>query len=213
MPGAACGAAPARSADAMDVAARRAMSSNERLAGTPTSERGYRGGGSGALLQRGARDRQGGRRFPRGAARGGHLRLRQQFDRQHRRGRARGRRRGSPREPSGQGLRGAAHVQRRRGRHLRAGRRRRDLRRAERAGDDRQARRRAARHGGGDPRRSRRGGLSPRPSRRQPAADRLCRPHVRPRLHRYPVRLSGVLAPLRQIVSRFCPAASRSRPN
>ncbi len=45
------------------------------------------------------------------------------------------------------------------------------------------------------------GGLSPRPSRRQSAADRLCRAYFRPRLHRYPVRLPGVLAPLREIVS------------
>ena len=47
----------------------------------------------------------------------------------------------------------------------------------------------------------RRSGLSARPSRRQPAPHRLCRPYFRPLLHRYPVRLSGVLAPLRQIVS------------
>ena len=78
-----------------------------------------------------------------------HLRLRQQFDRPHRRGRARGRRRGAARDAPGQGPRGAAHVHRRRCRHLRAGRRRRDLRCAERAGDDRAAGRRAARHGGG----------------------------------------------------------------
>ncbi len=61
--------------------------------------------------------------------------------------------------------------------------------------------RRPARHGGGDARRSRSRRLSARPSRRQLAADRLRRPHVRPRLHRYPVRLSRVLAALREIVS------------
>ncbi len=140
-------------------------------------------------------------RLPRRAARRHDLCLRQQFDRRHGRGGAAGRRRGPPRNPSGQGPRGAADVQRHRGRHLRAGRRRRHLRRAERAGDDRQAHRRPARHGGGLPRRSRRGRLSPRPPRRQPDADRLRHPHFRPRLHRHPVRLSGVLAALRQIVS------------
>ena len=75
--------------------------------------------------------------------------------------------------PPGQGLCGAAHVRRRRRRHLRAGRRRRDLRRAERARHDRAADRRAARHGGGRARRPRGGGLPARPPHRQPAAHRL----------------------------------------
>ena len=43
--------------------------------------------------------------------------------------------------------------------------------------------------------------LPARPPCRQPAADRLRRPGVRRGLHRHPVRLSGVLAPLRQVVS------------
>ena len=160
-----------------------------------------RGGGSGAVLQRGARDRQGRRRFPRRAARRHDLCLRQQFDRRHGRGGAAGRRRGPPRDAPGQGPRGAPHVQRHRGRHLRAGRRRRHLRRAERAGDDRKTDRRPARHGGGLAHRPRRGRLSPRPPHRQRHADRLHHPHLRPRLHRYSVRLPGVLAALRQIVS------------
>ena len=68
-------------------------------------------------------------------------------------------------------------------------------------GHDRQAPRRPARHGGGDARRARAGGVSRRPPRRQPPAHRLCRAHVRALLHRHPVRLPRVLAPLRQIVS------------
>ena len=41
----------------------------------------------------------------------------------------------------------------------------------------------------------------PRPRHRQPAADRLRRHGVRRDVHRHPVRLPGVLAPLREIVS------------
>ena len=52
----------------------------------------------GALLQRGGRDRQGGGGFPRRPAGRHDLRLRQQFHRPHRRGRAPGRRRGRPRD-------------------------------------------------------------------------------------------------------------------
>ena len=48
-------------------------------------------------------------------------------------------RRGAQRTPPGQGPRGAADVRRRRCRHLRAGRRRRDLRRRQRAAHDRDA--------------------------------------------------------------------------
>ena len=36
---------------------------------------------------------------------------------------------------------------------------------------------------------------------RQPASHRFCRPYFRPRVHRYPVRLSRLLAALRQILS------------
>ena len=131
-----------------------------------------------------------------------HLRLRQQFDRPHRRGRRAGRRRGAARAAPGQGQRGAAHVRRRRRRHLRAGRRRRDLRRAERARHDR-----ASWWTSGSTwwcavaRRSRGGGLPAGPPRRQPAADRLRRPRVRPVLHRHAVGLPGVLAALREVVS------------
>ena len=106
------------------------------------------------------------------------LRIRQQFDRQYGGRRARRRRRGFRREAPGQGLRGAAHVHRRGGRHLRAGRRRRHLRRAERAGDDRAPARGAARHGGGQPGRSRSGRLPRRPSRRQLAAHLGSSPRV-----------------------------------
>ena len=157
--------------------------------------------GAGALLQRGGGHRQGRGRLPRRAAGCRDLRLRQQFHRPHRRGRGRGRRHRPARAAPGQGPRGAAHVRRRRRRHLRAGRRRRDLRRAERAGDDRAAGGRAARHGLAVARRPRGGGLPARPSRRQPAADRLRRACVRPVLHRHAVGLPGVLAALREVVS------------
>ena len=61
--------------------------------------------------------------------------------------------------------------------------------------------RRAARHGLRGPGRSRGGGLPPRPPRRQPAADRLRRPRVRPDLHRHAVGLPGVHPAVREIVS------------
>ena len=141
-------------------------------------------------------------RFPRRAARGDDLRLRQQFDRRHGRGRA---------QQAGAVVRrethqGKGHVVRRMFNDIEAdiyvlvdGDATYDAPSAPamiaKLVDERLDMVVATPH------RSRRGGLSPRPSRRQPAADRLCRPHFRPRLHRYPVRLSGVLAALRQIVS------------
>ena len=42
--------------------------------------------------------------------------------------------------------------------------------------------------------------------------DRLCRPHFRPLVHRYPVRLSRIFPPFRQIVSdSFSPLRNRDR--
>src|ERR1700692_3264517 len=45
------------------------------------------------------------------------------------------------------------------------------------------------------------GGRSARPPHLQPVPDRFRRAYIRPRLHRHPVRLPRLLAPLRKIVS------------
>ena len=72
---------------------------------------------------------------------------------------------------------------------------------------------RAPRHGGGGAGGAGGGCLSPRPSHRQPAVHRLLRLGVRRDLHRHPVRLSRVLAPVREVVSGVVTAGSRSRPS
>ena len=123
-------------------------------------------------------------------------------DRPHRRGRPRRRRRGAARAASGQGQRGAAHVRRRRCRHLRSGRRRRDLstrpacaRMIARLIEERLDMVVAARV------EQERGGLSSGSSNRQPAAHGLLRLGLRRDLHRYSLRLSRVLAPVREVIS------------
>ena len=75
-----------------------------------------------------------------------------------------------------------------------------------------------ARHGGGGARRPGAGRLPPRPSNRKPAALRLRCLGVRRDVYRYPVRLPGILAALREIVPgavariRDRDRADRSRP-
>ena len=76
------------------------------------------------------------------------------------------------------------------------------------------------RHGGGGAGRAGGARLSARPSHRQPAVHRILRRRVRRDLHRHAVRLSGVLAAVREVVSgavagvrdrdRACPSTRSS---